>query len=894
MLLSFQRKHGSLSGDPRFLFGAKDSMNYTIKLTGKKQGVLMKHHSIRRDVSILLSALLLSGVLSFAVPAAEADTVEQIHHTFNGLGNENDFTDSHNFGISFVKGRMQTYNNAVRVNTCDLRWWSVNYYDDYMHFEYSLSFDENYADTILYFNIHNHTPSTTTESPDGGLVTKVISDGGDPCLTDRNGNRLMYFTTDGTVYRIRVSMTYGSDKYAVYCDDTLLSDQCTFVSPVYGIFGMRFHGASDTEESYLTLDELYFYTEGRSYAQKFSYQAPGEIPSVTIPDAPADDGYTFWYNGERYDCPADIVLTDGTVYLPLEWVGKVLGSPEQEAEIDTAGSVLTTSLASVTMNHPFREDNGDLTVPAQYIAERYEAKVWLDTTHEMLIVTTGEHRNDNILRKYGHVLVQNGEPFYEISFNKFDLNWQIAADPSFHNGAAASRDFASSDACLGAAEEALKQLSENGFRTIRVFCNNIHMGKSQAERNRFFTIADTMYDLCDRYGIQVVACLGLLSEEFLPGSYVDGIGWVRGGESFYDLLTDENSQSRANLYDFIDAYVTRYKDRDTILMWEIVNEGNLGADIGYQVKSIAYSLGQLGSFYKDIAARIRRNDPSRLVTGGDSILRSAQWNLYEGTMRGQQSPDWTTDTWEERLKALLVLHEGLDVISFHGYDVGYSETYIDADNKSRYTTWELFLGEAERLGLALYNGETRGALGENGKPVSLPNIGTESAAARGRFLNTIVDAGVQLSHWWAFHSDRATFGNDVDSWSVRVDDDTAATFIAIRDANEALQNRYKVNPLAAENTAVLGDARTAAHAAEAESSGDTQSDAQPEEGNDSAAVETQSESHSKEELSHTVGNTPSDVQSEKRNSFAVPIAIVVLAVPVGAVCAVIVLRKKKK
>jgi len=823
----------------------------------------MKYPFLRRTASILLSGLLLTTALPLAALADGTATVERYNHPFN-VGTEAGFTDSHGLGMSYVTGRMQAYNNAVRINTCDMRWWSVNYYDDYMHFEYSLSFDENYADTILYFNIQNHTPSTHTESPSGGLVAAVRADGGTPYLADRDGNRLMDFAKDGTVYRIRVSMVYGSDKYAVYCDDTLLSDQCTFVSPVYGIFGMRFHGESATADSYLTLDDLYFSTEGRSYAQKFSYQAPGDIPAVTIPDVPADDGYTFWYNGTEYDCPVEIALTDGTVYLPIEWVTEVFGNTEQVVEIASAESTLTTELASVAMNHPFYEENGDLMVPAQYLAEMYEAKVWLDETNEMLIVTTGEHRDDNILRKYGHVLVQNGEPFYEISFNKFDLNWQIAADPQFNNGVVGNSEINLPEVCLPGAEEALRQLSENGFRTIRVFCNNINMGKNEAERERFFAIADTMYDLCDKYGIQVVACMGLLSGEFLPGSYVDGAGWVSGGESFYDLLTAPDSQSRANLYDFIDAYVSRYKDRDTILMWEIVNEGNLDADIGYQVESITYSLGQLGAFYKDIADRIRQNDPDRLVTGGDSILRSAQWNLYEGTMRGQQSPDWTTDTWEERLKALLVMHEGLDVISVHGYGVGYSETYIDENNKSQYTTWELFLEEAERLGLALYNGETSGMLDENGKPVSLPNGGEESAAARVLYLDTIVEAGVQLTHWWAFHSDRVSFNYDKDSWGVRVDDETASTFTAIKAANEALQARYKVNPIAAENTNVLGDALAAVRAAETETSADTDAAPQP------------------------------DVLPVEQNSSIVLIAIVALVVLTGVVCAVVVLRKKKK
>ena len=828
----------------------------------------MRHHPLRKIIAGLLSVLL----SLLPVPVLAENITERFSHTFNGLGNEEGFTENHSLGMSYVTGRMQTYQNAVRINTCDMRWWSLYYYDDYMHFEYSLSFDENYEDTVLYFNIQNHTASTTTESHNGGVVTMVLSDGGTPYLTDRNGSRLMDFAKDGTVYRIRVSMTYGSDQYAVYCNDTLLSDTCRFVSPVYGIFGLRYHGASTSSSSYLTLDDLYFSTEGQTYPQKYSYQEPGEIPAMHIPEVPAENGITFWHNGVEYGCPVDIALTDGTVYLPIDWITEVLGNADLSAEIvssDSAGTVLNTEHGSVSMNHPFYEENGQLMVSAQYIAELYEARVWLDETHEMLIVTTGSHRDDNILRKYGHVLVQNGEPFYEISFNKFDLNWQIAEDPSISSSMTVSPDFASPQDCRDAAEESLRQLSENGFRTIRVFCRNIHMGKSQQELDAFFAAADTMYDLCDTYGIQVVACMDLLSTEFLPGAYVDEIGWINSRESFYDLLTDPESESRTHLYDFIDAYVSRYKDRDTILMWEIVNEGNLGADIGYQVQSIAYSLGQLGTFYCDVADRIRLNDPERLVSSGDSVLRGAQWNLYEGTMSGLQSPDWTTDTWEERLKALMVLNEGVDVLSVHGYSVGNNEMYIDENNRLRYTTWELLLAEAERLGLALYNGETGGMIGDNGVHANLPNTGTESADARVNYLDTIVDAGVQLTHWWTFHSNRATFGYDVDTFSVRTDDDTAPTFAAIKEANEKLQAKYKVNPLAAENTTVLHDALTSIPTAETSS-------------------EPEIDGTENHDTAEKTGSTA------EKTSLPLVITAVGIVVILGSVCGITVLRRKKK
>ena len=60
----------------------------------------MKSHSFRRTASGLLSGLLLSTSLPLAALADGTDTVERYSHSFNGLGDETGFTDSHNLGMS--------------------------------------------------------------------------------------------------------------------------------------------------------------------------------------------------------------------------------------------------------------------------------------------------------------------------------------------------------------------------------------------------------------------------------------------------------------------------------------------------------------------------------------------------------------------------------------------------------------------------------------------------------------------------------------------------------------------------------------------------------------------------------------------------------------------------
>jgi hypothetical protein len=69
----------------------------------------------------------------------------------------------------------------------------------------------------------------------------------------------------------------------------------------------------------------------------------------------------------------------------------------------------------------------------------------------------------------------------------------------------------------------------------------------------------------------------------------------------------------------------------------------------------------------------------------------------------------------------------------------------------------------------------------------------------------LIDAGVQLTHWWSFHSDRAEHFGDNDTWSIRIDNNTADTFQVVKEANERLKAKYLVNPLAKENTDELGE-----------------------------------------------------------------------------------------
>ncbi len=787
---------------------------------------------------ICLSAGLfcMGAIADAATPADEIEVIDRYFHDFEGTTLSDTFSDNTaGFGMSYaggvraqaVSGDAAIEGRSVRLSNADLRWWNVGYTGLSFGFSVDILCDDGFKDTSLDWCAQNHIASTSTESFNGGRVITVKADeSGEPAVYNHEGEKLVTITR-GHPTTLTAVFVYGEPGYRLYMDGKRLSEGNRFAedSAFFSVQGLNMSVQSRTETSYITVDNIRAYVEGKKYPQPNSYQTPGELPTITLPDALNTDGVMIYANDTYLTMVPSPATEDAAPLLPLSETLAGFGAsattlPSGNVRIETAtatyiltadGDALLWNDETVTLHTPAAVVDGVVYAPAQVFAEVTGAKVWYSEALGMVVLSTGDFCTDNVLRSIGGSFWMNGEPYYEISFNKWDLSVQIASDASFNGGEYTNRSWCTPETTLAGAERALKELSENGFRTIRIFASNVNPGRGQEAIDRLFAHTDLMYDLCDQYGIRVIPCLGLMDQEFLDGRHVEGIGWVPSTETHCDLITDPESKSRAWVYAFIDLYINRYKDRDTILMWEIQNEGNLGADVASGVDA-TYSIGQLGDYYADMAARIKANDPTRMVTGGDSLLRSAQWHLYAGVMAGMEGHDWSIDKDFERLYALWTINHGVDTVSVHGYGVGYENdsghAYYLASKANRYlqkiVDWKLLMSEARRMGMPLYNGECGGMIDDNGKEISADNASPEAAEARVRYLNALVDAGVQLTHWWAFNSDRVDFGFDMDTWNVTIKD-TPETFAAIKAANEALQARYMVNPLAADNTHALSD-----------------------------------------------------------------------------------------
>lgn len=751
-----------------------------------------------------VSLLLLIIMISAAVPAfniyASSDVYYRLNQTFENLETtENFVSEIKDLDASFVSSDSEIKvvgsdfsllgKRSLAVNRCDMRWWSVGLSDEKMYIELSLRADAAFDNELI---VHFSTRQPTQET---SLISSVIAfavskEDGKPTIVDCNGNVIMQMQED-IRYVVKCEFTRGSDKYNIYINNTLTVENCVNTAKVYTIEDLNINVSPLNQgdiESYILIDNPAISAKGKKYPQAFSAQPTAKIPEVDIIDDSETEALRIFINTTELAMANPPIIKKNTVYVDLEQMARCLGMTLKDDKANksfvfsngnvtveaTLGSKkIKVNGSEITIAYPPEKINKTIMVTPNFFTEALNAKVWWDNDSDLLVITTGQYKKDNILKAIGGKLYMNGEPYYEISFNKYDLFYQILAAYE------SNIEYPAEENTISAAEAALKQLHELGFKSIRVFAySNAYsdLMYNEAHQETYFKAMDQLFDLCDKYDIKIVMCMGLAESFLLKNEKIEEQGNIVSTQNTVDIVSSPNCESRQNVYKYIEKIVNRYKERNTLLMWEIGNEGNLNADVGETTNEQTYSLLQLAEFYGSCADKIREYDKEHLITSGDSVLRSCQWNLLEDVLKGNEL-SWQTDIREEQLKALTLLNEKLDIISIHAYGLGIS------DNTA---TFDIYMQYADTLNKPLYVGETNGAFDLENEDFYL-----DSKA----YLNSIVNSGVQLSHWWTFRSDRQGF-DDGYLWRV----DSGELLDLIVEANKTLKATYHINKADDENT----------------------------------------------------------------------------------------------
>ncbi len=338
------------------------------------------------------------------------------------------------------------------------------------------------------------------------------------------------------------------------------------------------------------------------------------------------------------------------------------------------------------------------------------------------------------------ILLKDGVPCRTIGVNYFDAFSRTLGD---HNDTSYDAGF--------------RTLAENGIPFARFMCTAFWPSEMKLyleDKGKYFELLDGVIRSAEKHGVGLIPSLFW----YLP--------------AVPDLVhepCDQWGNPASKTHEFMRTYtreiVTRYLDSPAIWAWEFGNEYNLDADLPNAKDHLPAVLPQLGTAsarsdrdilthemmrtaLREFAREVRRHDPHRMISTGNSIPRPSAWHqMHEGT--------WAKDSPEQFAEMLRGDNpDPVDTIGVHIYE--------DAAN---------------RLAGAL-----QGAKGA-GKPLFVGEFGVQAPEAAEQFqslLQLIEDAQVPLAALWVFDF------KGQPQWSVRADNARAYQIKAIAEANRRI------------------------------------------------------------------------------------------------------------
>ncbi len=358
------------------------------------------------------------------------------------------------------------------------------------------------------------------------------------------------------------------------------------------------------------------------------------------------------------------------------------------------------------------------------------------------------------LQARGTKLILNGKPFVKVSVNKWDLLMQYLAPFGF-------TDELDPGSALTAAQKSLADLSERGLDVIRIN-GTPYWPRWLAETyykdpDRYFSLYDRMLDDCDQHGIRVIVNI-----YFFPGTWCD-----LAHESLHDFMTQPDCESRRMLSVYLGELVGRYRDRPTVLFWELPNELNLLADLWFHLPEGVlqaleeaaeqrlltppvvrdernhYTSDELAAFSRRLAEHIRSIDPNHLIGSGYAAPRPSAMHLLRAARSQSAERAWQPDGEQELAEYLRLTHpDPIDLISIHHYEAG--ETYLPDRQDGSMLVLAMFKRLADRIGKPMYVGEC----GPSPQLVAPVYMQPEAVAAVRQTLTVAERAGIPLVLFW--------------------------------------------------------------------------------------------------------------------------------------------------
>jgi len=299
--------------------------------------------------------------------------------------------------------------------------------------------------------------------------------------------------------------------------------------------------------------------------------------------------------------------------------------------------------------------------------------------------------------------------------NHFDLLMQYLGNASSADGSAAAMAVTKA---MGL--KAIKDAADYSFSFFRVAVSGFGPSdfadvKAPAGRNSlalwtanpsaYWACVDAMFNDLDKNNIKIVAVLNFNFYQFPALS----------GETISTMIKFKGSKSRVLLKKYIADFITRYKNRSTILFYELHNEMNLDADIdnvqyclsNMQVPAQCdtegnFSSNDLVAYSQDMVSFIKSIDSTRKISSGFGLPRAAASHLAATPSWAPGGPDWTPDTLSQFSSYLSYINGPFDIASIHIYpgDVRYGRPA-----GTEWQTLDDVVAAAQSVGKPVYLGE---------------------------------------------------------------------------------------------------------------------------------------------------------------------------------------------
>lgn len=326
-------------------------------------------------------------------------------------------------------------------------------------------------------------------------------------------------------------------------------------------------------------------------------------------------------------------------------------------------------------------------------------------------------------------LLKDGKPYRAMGLNAVSL-----ADEILEKGEAATRSF-----------QSIQYLGAHHIPFIRFWASYFDNWKPYREDSRrYWHNMDLLVAACEKAHVGLVPTL-FWNAWNIPFQF----------QEFRSAWLDDESQTRRFIAQYTREFVTRYRNRRSVWIWEFANEDNLAWDLPNAItvlpdgrkdnRNIVHSyMGTLAE--RTFARQVRMLDRwQRPISSGASEVRPAQFRI--ATVPLKPGEKWGQDTPEQAFEATSwTAPSPVDLLSMHHYEP--PENYDGAQLRS----WLKTAGErSNRLERPLFLAEFGVLMRWSKTPDDFDDVRYRAILTDS--FQAVFESQTALAAYWAFAPD---------------------------------------------------------------------------------------------------------------------------------------------